>query len=99
MFSATSLAVRMAVMAWVLVPASGAFAAAQTVHAGKTCQSLHDKCIANAAKAQGASTSAFSDCDGALSKALATPVKVEGSDATVFVWPQIGAHLPEKCTN
>lgn len=99
MFSATSLAARIAVIASVMIPESGAFAAAQTLHAGKTCQALHDKCIVNAAKAQGSSTTAFADCDSALSKALATPAKVEGSDATVYVWPQIGSHLPEKCTN
>ena len=99
MLSVTSLTARIVVMTSVMIPASGAFAAAQTLHAGKTCQALHDKCIANAAKAQVASSTAFADCDGALSKALATPAKVEGSDAKVYVWPQIGSHLPEKCTN
>lgn len=82
-----------------LLSGQEALALGSTVHAGQTCQALHAACIAKAAKAPAGSSLTQSACDTSLAKALATPVKSANPDLHLYLWPQMGASLPEKCSN
>ena len=82
-----------------LLSSQSVLAIGSSVHAGKTCQALHDKCIARAVKAPEGSLLTLSACDDALKQALATPVKSTDPGRQLYVWPQMGPTLPEKCTN